>query len=464
MQKKQLMKHLYLLILTLMSTSAFAQFGQIANGDFENWTNTPIYDSTIDWTCSNTEQYFGTPATIQSSDAQDGLSSLELRSFEAGPEPDTMFGYVFHGDSDFAFGIPYADSFDEVQVYYKSNMAIGDSAYIIMQRYLGGVPQGMIIAPIAHGNNGAWTLGSVSVPAGTQDSLWIGLVIGEPFAGDFSTPGSWVRFDNIQLLNATAATTNLPDHSFENWGSLTFDLADNWHTTTEAYIGSGNENVVQTTDANGGNFALQMTVGLDPDNSDTLLAFASIGPIDYGGMNPFLPSPYDANPTDFSGAYKYLPSGTDTAFIQMFFYSGGTQIGFHLEQLAPQATYTGFTTPLTIVGTPDSIVFVIFAGENPGSVLFVDDLNFSGNNVSIEEISTDDYTLYPNPSSDVLNIEISNDAINAFELVNIYGATVLYGDLTSSLSKIDVNTLAAGTYFVKLGNEFSSRVEKIIIQ
>lgn len=456
------MKYIYLGIFALMSTSAVAQYGQIANGGFENWTNTPIYDSTVDWTCSNTIDYYGNATVLQSTDAQDGVRSLELVSHPLGS--DTTFGYAYHGNEDVTIGIPYTDAFDEVQVYFKSNMPIGDSAYVMLQRFLLGVPQGIMFLPIANGNEGSWTLASVAIPAGAQDSLWIGLVLGDPFNDNLPTPGSWVRFDNIQLLNASTPSANLPDHSFENWNTFSFDLADDWYTTTELFIGDGLENALQTTDANSGAYALEMTTLLDPDTGDTARSFASFGPIDFFAVEPFIGASYLAVPVDFTGSYKYAPAGSDVAFIDMHFYAAGIEIGSHTEILSTQATYTSFTSALTISGTPDSLVFFVFSGNNPGSVLHVDDLAFSGGTVEVNEISNEDYLIYPNPASDILNIELKNSAINSYEILNIDGSVVTSGDLTNSSSSIDVSQLASGTYFIKLRNELTMGIQKIVIR
>lgn len=70
---------------------------------------------------------------------------------------------------------------------------------------------------------------------------------------------------------------------------------------------------------------------------------------------------------------------------------------------------------------------------------------------SISEFNMNPFTLYPNPSNEVLNIQGNNDLIHAIEVIDISGKTLLQH--SKSVQAIDVNGLARGTYFLRIHTE-----------
>lgn len=69
------MKHFYFLLITLITISISAQ-NELANSSFETWTGTGSLDTPTDWYGSKSN--IAKSATSQSSDAQDGASSVNL--------------------------------------------------------------------------------------------------------------------------------------------------------------------------------------------------------------------------------------------------------------------------------------------------------------------------------------------------------------------------------------------------
>ena len=116
--------------------------------------------------------------------------------------------------------------------------------------------------------------GSVSVNAMSQDSLFIGFVVGNPFGGPTPTPGAWGRIDNVEMYNLGTATVNVPDPSFENWSNVDVEQADNWYSLNPMLAGEGLENANKTTDANSGTYAVEMTTVLN-SNLDSIPSIIS---------------------------------------------------------------------------------------------------------------------------------------------------------------------------------------------
>lgn len=456
------MKKLYTILLaTALTFGANAQWGQIENGGFENWTDLTLYDTPADWVSSNEEEFYGVSTVSQSSDAQDGASSVRIETVTIGS--DTLAGYVFHGNTGSSgpdTGIPYTDNFEAISLHYKTDLPLGDTLYMIYIRYQFGTPVESQVMPVAYGTNAAWTPALLYVGNQPQDELFIGFIGRNPFGGPNSTPGSWAMVDNVQLLSGGVETTPLPNHSFETWETATTEMPDSWYTLNSLLVGSGIENAVKTTDANTGSYAIEMTtIQLD---QDSVASFLSNGPIDLGAAVPFAPMPYTATPTTISGAYKYAPNNGDQAFLQIQFYQAGSFIGTHAETFTAQSSYTTFSSALTITGTPDSVSIIAFSGENPGSVLILDDLSFSGNNVGLAEFAAMDINMYPNPTTDRVMIK-ANGTFN-YEIIDLSGNRVLTGSNNQSAVEVSINELDAGSYFVRISNEVSTETHKLIVQ
>jgi Leucine-rich repeat (LRR) protein len=86
---------------------------------------------------------------------------------------------------------------------------------------------------------------------------------------------------------------------------------------------------------------------------------------------------------------------------------------------------------------------------------------------TVAALSTQDFdfgtyfTLYPNPTKDVLNIQVKQDvAINSVEIYNQLGQIVMA--TTNAINSVDVSNLASGTYFVKVNTEKGSANAKFV--
>ena len=461
------MKNHYIILaffLTVIFGNSFAQFGEIQNGDFESWTNQTLYESPTAWKSSNTEEYRGVAVTSKSTTAQEGSYSVLLETVAL--DDDTLVGYVFHGSLGATGpegGIAYTSAFDAIRVQCQSNILMGDTLYMLLIRFSGGTLIDMEMLPVAEGVNSSWT--QVDLPVNTmgQDEVFIGFIMGDP---DVSPkPGSWALVDNVEMLNGGVATTPLPNQGFETWTTASVENADNWYTLNTLLSSFQMENSNKTTDAYSGTYAMAMTT-VQAFGTDTVPAYISIGEIDLNAQgSPFLPAPYTATPTTFSGAYKYSPVNGDEAAIQVLFYQGGSIIGEHGEMfVTAQTSYQTFSSPLAIFGTPDSIVFLAFSGENPGSVLKLDDLQFSGGDVSIGEVVSNDlFTIYPNPANEVVTINLEANSSYSLYIYNVIGKLVDSKENSMGITELNVSDFPKGTYLIRIVSGNKIFTEKLII-
>ena len=84
------------------------------------------------------------------------------------------------------------------------------------------------------------------------------------------------------------------------------------------------------------------------------------------------------------------------------------------------------------------------------------------NNVGIEEPELIGISLYPNPTSDVLNIDKGNNASLQITIMNSTGAMVHQSKSTDQITTINMAQMATGTYIVTLQNELGIKVERVI--
>ncbi|MCB9188394.1 MAG: T9SS type A sorting domain-containing protein [Flavobacteriales bacterium] len=459
------MKKLFTACLISLGIAANAQQGNVVNGDFESWSMTTIYEYPDLWSNSNVEEWRGVAGVEKSTDATVGTYSVKLRS-AINPNNDTIFGYVYHGSVGSMGpdgGISYTSTFDEVTFDYQSDLPIGDTMYLFVIRFNGGSMTEMLVLPAAYGTHSTWQSNSISLSNTSQDELFLGFVLGDPMTGEATTPGSFAMVDNVMLKNGGSAATNVPDPSFESWSSQSYEGPDDWFTLNDILSGIGSENCNKSTDAHTGMYAAELTTIFAPMFGDTIPGFISMGPINMmgGGGSPFLPLAYDANPTLFSGAYKYTPVNGDQGIIYLEFYNNGSVVGSSVQYLSATAGYQTFSNALSLTMTPDSAQLVAGSGDNPGSVLLIDNFEFSGGNVSVFE-NVSEIEMYPNPASDYFIMRIDEEY--SYEIYSMEGRRVANQTGLLGWESVDVSDLASGKYIVKINTARTSINKSLIVE
>lgn len=110
----------------------------------------------------------------------------------------------------------------------------------------------------------------------------------------------------------------------------------------------------------------------------------------------------------------------------------------------------------------------IAGGSAPGAGLYLDEIRFGDGTLSVEETNTlAGVNVYPNPATDVANIELNLEKGSAatFEVVDLSGRTVLTvnEDLNagSNAVALDVSNLTKGVYYINISTEDSRTVKQI---
>ncbi|NVO04145.1 MAG: T9SS type A sorting domain-containing protein, partial [Bacteroidetes bacterium] len=134
-----------------------------------------------------------------------------------------------------------------------------------------------------------------------------------------------------------------------------------------------------------------------------------------------------SNPGDFT-VYLFAGWGVPPQDFQ-FFDASWTQIAF---TTFPKVIYIGSSTTIYIVKYPQTLTI---------------NINISGVSVNENELSTNVFSVYPNPTTDFINIKGDLTDKN-LEVYDITGKSLI----KTTDKQINISELPAGTYFVKIGN------------
>ena len=81
--------------------------------------------------------------------------------------------------------------------------------------------------------------------------------------------------------------------------------------------------------------------------------------------------------------------------------------------------------------------------------------------IGIDDIDHTPIKIYPNPASNVLNIDIENIEEYSISIISSYGQIV--GQYKTTQNQINISNLVSGIYFVKLSSHEKEYIQKLII-
>lgn len=180
---------------------------------------------------------------------------------------------------------------------------------------------------------------------------------------------------------------------------------------------------------------------------------------------------YDT-PHALIGYYKYLPVQGDSALIDIGFSSKG--VGFVESKIIKEEVkdWTKF-----IIEIPEQyrgnfykdirLLFVASAGVNfnallecqgqQGSTLWIDDISlcYSNCELGIKEslFSTLKAKAFPNPTTNLLNLELNEHFIGKVVVYNSLGSLVMEENINGTQCQLNTSALSTGNYIYKLMND-----------
>jgi hypothetical protein len=109
------------------------------------------------------------------------------------------------------------------------------------------------------------------------------------------------------------------------------------------------------------------------------------------------------------------------------------------------------------------LVFKAFTGSSTGTIVFAK--TNVGVTMGIEGIEETGFvSLYPNPATGTINIQLNKKGHNTVAIVDLAGKTQLTTTLAELNNSIDISGLQSGMYFVKLQNQQTQKVIRLLVQ
>jgi len=185
-------------------------------------------------------------------------------------------------------------------------------------------------------------------------------------------------------------------------------------------------------------------------------------------------------PSALEGWYKYRPVAGDSALIEIGFYKRGNNVMENPDvceriiiRNATDTTVNGwqrFSIPipekywyeeyayirtLFIASADVNFENLKLCKGSEGSTLWIDNisLKYPGDGITQNLLSTLKAHLFPNPASEVLNIELNEEFYGKIVVYNMNGSKMLEEKIIGTTHQLNISELATGNYVYRLMKE-----------
>ena len=134
--------------------------------------------------------------------------------------------------------------------------------------------------------------------------------------------------------------------------------------------------------------------------------------------------------------------------------------------------YTQITVPLEYSSEDvscDSLVLIFvstsISAPREETVLYIDDVTFEFDYTSVRSNEKVNMRLYPNPATDYMVVSLDNQA-DSYELTvyDVNGKQIKHLESLTGDTRMAVNDLSSGTYFLKVQQAGNTTVRKFIVE
>jgi hypothetical protein len=115
------------------------------------------------------------------------------------------------------------------------------------------------------------------------------------------------------------------------------------------------------------------------------------------------------------------------------------------------------------IQTPNGNYNMSFGPNNPSTNTFVFTTVACANATGIEANSTLNATLFPNPTSGLIQLEVEAFSGKSIAISDIAGKTLFQQALNNNTTTIDCNTFAEGIYLLRIAGEGRSEVKRFVV-
>jgi len=246
--------------------------------------------------------------------------------------------------------------------------------------------------------------------------------------------------------------------------------------------GAADITVEQDGNAQQGNWCIKLISGKIPVGEDVFLP-GLVGTINTDFVNEFLGTSGNVTifqdwfgyntPHAMEGWYKYSPVGGDSALFDIGFHKDDNPEPLFVQKLILKDkvnNWTKFRIEIPkqywdVKFTDIRVLFVASAGVNfeqlmkckgqIGSTLWIDNiyLDYTTEGIKQNLFSSLAAKAYPNPATDVVNIELNEYFSGKILIYNLLGGLVMEESVSGTEYQFNISNLSTGNYIYKLMNE-----------
>ncbi len=282
------------------------------------------------------------------------------------------------------------------------------------------------------------------------------------------------------LIISVLGNAQIPNNGFENWTNTNgYQTPDNWDNLNQVTDNSSIYTCIKGTPGYSGAFYLFLS-SKTIAGKGVVPGVAVCGIIDTVTYKPKSGFPFSARPQYLSSYIQYMPyDPSDSSSIKVLL-TKWNQVLLKRDTIAFGESYfnamahswfnNGTFLNYMSGDNPDSAIIVISSsGRVPknGSYIYVDDLQFNGSVIGIDEnnLNENNITVFPNPSSAIVTVNIDTKTDIALKLVvyDFKGKVVYEEILLNKNHSINTVNWSKGVYNVQIKNKNNSLNKKLII-
>ncbi len=290
-----------------------------------------------------------------------------------------------------------------------------------------------------------------------------------------------ILLGSILIVWSVNLNAQIPNGGFEIWENYTDNFTGHNYEKPDLWVGSLPNNLVASFSIakNPESYPLgtgQYSMKIQADLTNGVRGAAISSDVSDPMLN-WTPKPSFAinyRPTSLYLYYKCFPFGGDTIIGMVYFYKNGVVIGnpsWGTTQTVSNWTAAEIPMTFNTVDIPDSATILFVTGayvQHSESTLYLDNLSFTGfvSSVSENNMENANFSLYPNPSSDIVTLNINN-AKNSELILYIYndfGALIKTEILKQNKHQFSTKDLINGAYTIEIKSQEWSVKQKLIIQ
>ena len=284
----------------------------------------------------------------------------------------------------------------------------------------------------------------------------------------------------VFVVYSAQGQSTVPNNSMETWinnpGPPSYDDPAGWSTlnpTSNAFFGNNPVSVFKTADKHSGTYAARiktivMTTNPAPGDIPDTVGIMFTGSFDLSGIK--FGYPFTSKPAKLKFYCKYSPAGIDTAYVYVNLTKWNVTSSSR-DTLAEGIFRINDTTSTYILNevllnydttslalAPDTATIIVSSSGNvnpkKNSEFFIDDFEFTGGNVGINEHKEKNKTnVFPNPAVNYTSINVSNNNAVSVQVYNITGKKMHDDSIENRTTRICTSDFPAGLYFYSISDK-----------